>query len=1048
MMRECGCCEGIEGTTPEQTANRPGLSAITFRVGTHASFYESMVARLPLVGVGDGDDWSAPPRPLARLTTRDPSDPTLAFLDAWASVADVLTFYQERIANEGYLRTAIERRSTLELARLIGYAPRPGVAASTFFAFLMENGYDGEIPAGTRAQSLPKPGETPQVFESSEPVKAKFVWNALKPRLTKRQDTLKFKLAQTDEIYFAGLGLNLKKGDIFLIRLVAGQPPVAYTAVLVREETLAQRTAVQLTPFGKPPNESTSSLARVVLQPFNNQEITRGVVEKWEVEEGTPVTKGTKIATVRGFIVGEGEGFFAEETQDVLAPVDGKVVGRIKEQTSVPLGGLLCRIDTSLKEDSSIQDIADIVARLSRAPGAENIAPRDRAALPQKLREGLASGSNASYALLGELRPELRALFRALRTIHADPEAAFEVYVMRVTAAAFGNNAAEPFEQTTDVMDANGNKTGSSTVKVGKRLRIADDESGKRIFLDAAYPGILPGSQIMVVNPNIKVGLPVVLAEVTEALVEQRTAYGISGKTTRLELDTFWWSMKLDDSGGNPFDDIRKVVVYAQSERLELAEEPNTDAVEDDVVELDTAHDGLEPGRWVLITGERVDIPGYHDGELVIVSAVEQVLEDGPLEQEAKRESLSAANPRTRLRFGNELLHSYKRDTVTLFGNVARATHGETRSDVLGSGDGSRSLQAFDLKQSPLTYVSAPTVTGAESTLAVRVDGVLWREVESIAQLGPTDRVYVTRTGDDGKTKVIGGTGWNGARFSTGVENVTAQYRTGIGVAGNVAASQISLLMTRPLGLRGVTNPLPARGGADRESRDKIRENAPLAVLSLDRLVSVQDYADFARTFAGVGKAAAERSTANGQPTLRVVITGTTETRIDANTDVHRNLLAAFERFGAPFEPVTIEPHRPVLLFLSVKVKIRPEYQWSKTEPKIRSALLEAFGFERRKLGEDAILSEVIAAIHRLREVDYVDVDAFGGVRETPPPGAGGKQASSALSPAIIADQIAAQLEEQEGGVPEPRVRVDRLSEVAYFTPFVPETLALTELSA
>ena len=68
--------------------------------------------------------------PLAGLTTRDPSDPSIALLDAWAVVADVLTFYQERIANEGYLPTALERRSLLELSRLIGYRLRPGVSAS------------------------------------------------------------------------------------------------------------------------------------------------------------------------------------------------------------------------------------------------------------------------------------------------------------------------------------------------------------------------------------------------------------------------------------------------------------------------------------------------------------------------------------------------------------------------------------------------------------------------------------------------------------------------------------------------------------------------------------------------------------------------------------------------------------------------------------------------------------------------------------------------------------------------------------------------------
>ena len=54
--------------------------------------------------------------------------------------------------------------------------------------------------------------------------------------------------------------------------------------------------------------------------------------------------------------------------------------------------------------------------------------------------------------------------------------------------------------------------------------------------------------------------------------------------------------------------------------------------------------------------------------------------------------------------------YSYKRDTVTIYGNVVKATHGETRNETLGNGDGSQALQTFTLKQPPLTFVS-----GAES---------------------------------------------------------------------------------------------------------------------------------------------------------------------------------------------------------------------------------------------------------------------------------------------------------------------------------------------
>ena len=90
---DCGCCEGTEPLTPQPIANRPGLDALSYRIGTHATFLETMQARL------SSNAFPA----LAGLTTRAESDPSLALLDAWAVVADVLTFYQERIANEGYL---------------------------------------------------------------------------------------------------------------------------------------------------------------------------------------------------------------------------------------------------------------------------------------------------------------------------------------------------------------------------------------------------------------------------------------------------------------------------------------------------------------------------------------------------------------------------------------------------------------------------------------------------------------------------------------------------------------------------------------------------------------------------------------------------------------------------------------------------------------------------------------------------------------------------------------------------------------------------------
>jgi hypothetical protein len=156
----CGCCAALPvQPAPGAVANLPGLDALSYRIGTHGSFLAAMVARLTTHALPDGG------RPLAGLRTRDPVDPAIALLDAWALIGDVLAFYQERIANEGYLRTAVERRSLLELGRLVGYELRPAVAATAHLAFTLTHDPQGDarvtVPAGTRVQSVPGPGAQP-----------------------------------------------------------------------------------------------------------------------------------------------------------------------------------------------------------------------------------------------------------------------------------------------------------------------------------------------------------------------------------------------------------------------------------------------------------------------------------------------------------------------------------------------------------------------------------------------------------------------------------------------------------------------------------------------------------------------------------------------------------------------------------------------------------------------------------------------------------------------------------------------------------------------
>jgi len=211
----CGCFTGTAVSTPAAVTNLPGRQAISYRAGTYATFMASMLANLSLLA-----DSGA----LAELRARDDGDLAIALLDAWAAVADVHTFYAERIANENYLRTATERRSVLELARAVGYELSPGVAASTYLAFTMQDAPGAAacvaLPAGTRVQSVPRPGQTPATFETIEAIQARPAWNSLAPQQVSAQSVDASQSTAT--LVLTGTSTNLKAGDGLLFPAAQG----------------------------------------------------------------------------------------------------------------------------------------------------------------------------------------------------------------------------------------------------------------------------------------------------------------------------------------------------------------------------------------------------------------------------------------------------------------------------------------------------------------------------------------------------------------------------------------------------------------------------------------------------------------------------------------------------------------------------------------------------------------------------------------------------------------------------------------------------------
>ncbi|WP_125612944.1 putative baseplate assembly protein [Specibacter cremeus] len=1020
-----GVCTATAPATPAPTANPPGQPQLSYRVGTAPRFLAAMLARLS----------SADHPELAALATREPDDPAISLLDAWSVVADVLTFYQERIANEGYLRTATERLSIGGLAGLVGYRVRPGVAASTYLAYTIDaTAGPVTIPAGAAVNSVPGPGETMQTFETSDDLDARPAWNLLGPRLSRPQ-TAGSILAGS--LYLAGTATNLSARDPLLLDLGAGALTPARVHTLTPDPA-HDRTLVTLTDW------YGNALAGSVLGPAVDAVASAfgGAPESATAQRVADLLAGLAARAESGHTL-------AGHLRATVLPVLREELAVARDhgyQRLVPLleatlaqterlGALLAGMRAVAPAFEAEGGLDRLLASLRVPPSVPPAGPRQ---LSRSYAGTFAGGRDVYPKLLASLFTDLApVLYQALAAAVVSAGTGLHVYALRDAASLFGHNA--PLELTA-----------TTPAPILQEWDLASDEVPAQAHLDAAYDGVEPGSAVVVSRIRPVDGgtdAAVLVCTVKDAVTVSRSAYGMSGRSTTLTLDPPWWNPSVPVIGvaapqaAEPIDvmgTLRASTVYGRQEELALADEPVTDDVAGNTLELDGLYDGLVPGRWATVEGVRTDTPGtagVHAAELVMLAGVEQSVAGDP----AAGQTDAGESLHTFLTFAAPLAYTYARESVRVHGNVVHATHGATHAEVLGGGNAAVPLLTFTLKAAPLTLVAAPTPAGTAGTLVVRVDDVAWAQAPGLAFMGPGDRSYLTGTDDAGHVSVTFGTGARGQRPPTGVDNVRAVYRSGLGTPGNVRAGQLSQLATRPLGATAVVNPIPGTGGADAEPRDVARANVPLAVAALDRLVSVPDYADFARTFAGVGKASAAKLTDGRRQLVQVTIAGAADIPIDATSDLYRNLVAALHAFGDPHLPLRVVVREPLALVLSAGVHVRPGRDWNTVEPAVRAALLDGFGFDAAGLGRSVATSAVIAAMAAVPGVDYVDLDVFQALDADALATGLGDLGGAAPPSAPVGRRVTVLPDRFDAGALHP-------AQLAWLRPDVPDALILNEV--
>jgi Baseplate J-like protein len=879
----CGCCSGISVQTPAAENNLPGLPAISYRTGTWATFKQSMLARL------SSADYPA----LSYLKTRDDDDFSNALLDASSVVLDILTFYQERLANESYLRTATQLQSLIELSRLIAYVPAPGVAASTWLAFTLKaaTGLPPDptttaitIPAGTQVQSVGTQTNKPQTFESSADILAKADWNALQV-----QTGVPWIPPGHHGVYLSGTSLQLNLGDSLLI---LGADRENWTST----SPASQREQWHVVVINQLVIDTTRDLTFVGWDRASDHE-----------GGGTPST----WTTAKIFAFRQKVGLYGNNAPDPNIFVNQKTGGpsfpHLVHHSTRPWTWRHFKIQSASQIDLATPCPKIVVG--------------------------------SWFALTSDRTAQL-----------------FKVHQTRSVSLAKFTLSGKTTELAGDFSDS----------AIGNDFPLQDGSSGHAAEVWAQSEE-LPIAEQPLDHPLYGTFLDL---ETLRPDLTNIKAVAIMGKAQKLSVNTgVSPPLVFTPDGNNP-----TTLTLKPGDVVTLLDDSNLPFTSHGAARHWRNDSHARDLRVIDANGRTGTIFGARLTDLTLVLSGKK---DAVVQEFALVASIQAPNdpfPHTRIQLQNPLLNVYDRTATTVNANLAQATAGASVSEIMGSGSASTPNQKFSLKQTPLTFVQAPTPTGRQSTLEVTANQVKWKEVPSLYQQPATAQVFATLNQPGGHTDVLSGDGVEGATLPTGQNNIQANYRIGSGLAGNVGVGAITTLIDRPVGVSGVTNPMAATGGQDPQSVDDIRANAPLSVLTLGRAVSTIDYQNFAASFAGIAKAYAIWIPSGPGRGVFVTVAGAGGSAFPAGSLTLGNLVSALQDYGNPLVPIHAVTFLETLFGVQADLAYNPAYDAKAVKAAVLQKLQTEYSFANRSFGQGVSSDEISAFIQAVPGVVAVNV--------------------------------------------------------------------------
>ena len=351
--------------------------------------------------------------------------------------------------------------------------------------------------------------------------------------------------------------------------------------------------------------------------------------------------------------------------------------------------------------------------------------------------------------------------------------------------------------------------------------------------------------------------------------------------------------------------------------------------------------------------------------------------------------------PSWKVTLNNEVLYSNfpngKEPGTVVFGNLVETTQGKTEKEKpLGNGDSRKTFQIFKLPKSPLAYLLDASTTPPEvPELKISVDDQLWEQVPSFYGHSANEQIYIVREDENNESWVQFGDGKTGARLPSGLSNVVARYRTGIGAHGPLKDGADVQAGNRLDKLEKIYMPGRASMGSRPEKAENARIAGPGKTQSLGRLVTIKDYESEALGISGVAKVKSEWGLYNNSPGVKLTIL--MESGKYGKYEDVQDKMEEFNRSRGPNRfPVIIKQGRFKYINLNLTAWVDKYYKQDQVKTAIKKALgvtgeegngidgsLGLMGLNERQFGEDEYSERVLGVVQNVPGVVWVRISSF-----------------------------------------------------------------------